>query len=123
MNDPFVTKFAAQTADIILTGVSTSRTLQLLKGSQLILKETYNYDTDGGIRVSGLADVLTQALYGELIVGVQNNAQASVTVKMTGEADITSTLYAQRLLNPRDPQGQKVVLAAAAYDWCLHLSV
>lgn len=118
MNNPFVTKFAAQAADIILTGVSTSRTLQLLKGSQLILKETYNYDTDGGIRVSGLADVLTQALYGELIVGVQNNAQASVTVKMTGEADITSTLYTQRLLNPRDPQGQKVVLAAACNGVC-----
>lgn len=33
MNNPFVTKFAAQAADIILTGVSTSRTLQLLKGS------------------------------------------------------------------------------------------
>jgi len=118
MNNPFVTKFVAQATDILLSDVSTSRTLQLLKGSQLILKETYNYDTEGNIRVSGLADVLTQALYGELIVGVQNNAQASVTVKMTGEADITSTLYAQRLLNPRDPQGQKMVLAAACYGVC-----
>lgn len=118
MNNPFVTKFVAQATDILLSDVSTSRTLQLLKGSQLILKETYNYDTEGNIRVSGLADVLTQALYGELKVGAQTNAQASVTVKMTGETDITSTLYAQRLLNPRDPQGQKMVLAAACNGVC-----
>ena len=37
MNNPFITKFAAQAGDISLTDVITSREFQLLKGSQLIL--------------------------------------------------------------------------------------
>lgn len=118
MNNPFVTKFAAQVDDIVLTNVNTSRTLELLKNDQLILKETYNYDTEGNIRVSGLADVLTQAIYGELKVGEQSNAKADITIAMTSEEDVEATLYAMRLLNPRDMAGNKVVLAVAPNGVC-----
>lgn len=118
MNNPFVTKFAAQVGDIVVENCDTSRTLQLLKGSQLILKETYNYDTDRQIRIGGLADVITQALYGELKEGEQTAAKAAFTVRLTGEEDITATLYAMRLQNPRDPSGQKCVLVAAPRGVC-----
>ena len=118
MNNPFITKFAAQAGDISLTGVTTSREFQLLKGSQLILKETYNYDTDHNIRITGLADVLTQALYGTLTVGEQLNAKSAFTCKLTGEADVTATLYAMRMLNPKDTSGLKSVLAVAGNGVC-----
>lgn len=118
MNNPFVTKFAAQVGDIVVTNCDTSKTLQLLKGSQLILKETYNYDTDRQIRIGGLADVIMQAVYGDLKVGVQTAAKAAFTVKLTDEEDITATIYAMRLQNPRDPRGLKAVLAAAPRGVC-----
>jgi len=118
MNNPFTTKFAAQAGDITLSNVDTSREFQLLKGSQLILKETYSYDTDHNIRITGLADVLTQALYGTLTVGEQLNAKSAFTCKLTGEEDVTATLYAMRLLNPRDPSGLKSVLAVAGNGVC-----
>ena len=81
MNNPFVTKFAAQTGDIQLSNVSNSKTFQLL-------------------------------------IGEQTNASGSITLKLTGEEDITSTIYAMRLLNPRDPSGLKTVLAAAPNGVC-----
>ena len=118
MNKPFVTKFAAQTGDIQLSNVSNSKTFQLLKDSVLLLKETYNYDADHKIRITGLADVLSQALYGQLLIGEQTNASGSITLKLTGEEDITSTIFAMRLLNPRDPSGLKTVLAAAPNGVC-----
>ena len=118
MNNPFITKFAAQAGDISLSNVTTSREFQLLKGSQLILKETYNYDADHNIRITGLADVLTQALYGTLTVGEQLNAKSAFTCKLTGEEDITATLYAMRMLNPKDMSGLKTVLAVAGNGVC-----
>lgn len=118
MNNPFTTKFAAQVGDIVVQHCETSKTLQLLKGSQLILKETYNYDTDRQIRVGGLADVITQAVYGSLETGEQTAAKAAFTLKMTGEEDITATIYAMRLQNPRDPSGLKVVMVAAPRGVC-----
>ena len=118
MNNPFVTKFAAQAGDINLSNVSNSKTFQLLKDSVLILKETYNYDADHKIRITGLADVLSQALYGQLLIGEQTSASGLITLKLTGEEDITSTLYAMRLLNPRDPSGLKTVLAVAPNGVC-----
>lgn len=118
MNNPFVTKFAAQTGDITLQHCETSKEFQLLKGSLLILKETYNYDAERNIRISGLADVLTQALYGTLTIGEQLNAKAAFTCKLTGEEDVTATLYAMRLLNPRDPSGLKSVMAVAGNGVC-----
>lgn len=118
MNNPFATKFAAQAVDIILDEVSNSKEFQLLKGNQLILKESYSYDADHRIRITGLADVLSQALYGTLTVGEQLNAKASFTAKLTGEEDVTATVYAMRLLNPKDPQGQKNVLVAAGNGVC-----
>lgn len=118
MTSPFPTKFVAQATDIILADVSSSREFQLLKGSQLILKESYSYDTDHRIRITGLADTLTQCLFGTLAEGEQLNAKADFTLRLTGEEDQTETLYAQRLLNPRDPQGAKVVLMAAPNGNC-----
>lgn len=118
MNNPFITKFAAQAGDIVLGNVENSKEFQLLKGAQLILKETYNYDADHNIRITGLADVLTQALYGTLTVGEQLNAKAAFTVKLTGEEDITADIYSMRLQNLRDPSGLKSVLAVAPNGVC-----
>lgn len=118
MNNPFITKFAAQAGDISLSNVQSSKEFQLLKGSQLILKETYNYDVEHKIRITGLADVLTQALYGMLTIGEQLNAKSAFTCKLTGEEDVTATLYAMRMLNPRDPSGLKTVLAVAGNGVC-----
>jgi len=118
MNSPFITKFAAQTGDILLTGVDSAKKLQVLRDNVLILQEYYDPDADHCIRVTGLADVLTTSLFGELSTGVQSNAKARIAITMTGEEGVESLQYAMRFQNPHDPSGLKQVMAVAEKGVC-----
>lgn len=118
MNTPFRTKFAADVDDIIISGVSESKTFTLTKDGVSILQETYNYDSEGRIRITGLAQILSTALYGELKEGVQTHANALIGINVTGESAISREIYAMRLQNPDDPDGEKMVLAMAADGIC-----
>lgn len=116
-NSPFITKFAADAGDIVVSGLSESKAFTLTKNGTPILNEIYNYDSEGNIRVTGLADILSQAVYGELKEGEQQHACAEFTATL-GETTYTRDIYAMRLQNAKDPEGEKVVLAMGTNGVC-----
>lgn len=117
-NNVFPTKFAADVKDVLITGASESRSVQLTKGEQLILNETYHYDNDGNIRIGGLAEVISLSLYGELDERSQSHARDYFTLSIYNEDPIQCMLYAMRLQNPHDPDGTKNLMAVAEETAC-----
>ena len=111
-------RFAADCRDILISDTQESKTFALVKDGTTILSETYNYDADGCIRIAGLAQTLSQSLYGELKEGVQSHASATFDFQIGGETVFTKHVYAMRLQNPKDPDGQKRVLAMGTNGVC-----
>ena len=119
ISDPLPrSRFAADCQDILISDTQESRRFTLLKGGTPILDETYNYDADGNIRIAGLAQVLSQSLYGELKEGHQSYARNTFDFQIDGETQFRKTVYAMRLQNPKDPDGQKNVLAMGTNGIC-----
>lgn len=114
----FGAKFAADCGDLLITDCTESLTLKVLKDSQLILQETFSYDADNQIRIGGLAQVLSQSLWGELKEGTQEHATATFTFWLGSRDNIMCKMYSMRLQNPYDPQGRKNVLAMADDGVC-----
>ena len=111
-------KFAADCQDILITDLQESKTFTLLKDGTPILNETYNYDADGNIRITGLADILSQSLYGELKEGIQEHATGTFDFQINGTTIFHKNVCAMRLQNPKDPNGQKLVLAMGTNGVC-----
>ena len=109
----FPTKYVAD-VDTLEISSSSSKTLTLEVGGEAVLTETYS-PANGKIYVRGLRNVLEAAIYGELTTGAQSHAAAIVELKEGNTVVDTPAgayLYASRLRNPRDPQGQKNIMAA-----------
>lgn len=111
-------KFAADVQDILISDAEQSVAFELLKGGRTILSETYNYDADNQIRITGLAQVIAQSLYGELATGTQDHADDTFEFRFNNETKFRKSICAMRLQNPRDPDGIKEVLAAGADGVC-----
>lgn len=111
----FPTKFVC---DVGTLTVSASETLDatLTVGGTTILSERYT-PANGQITVRGLRSVLEAAIYGDL--NDVSNAHAAVAFTI-GSTTESKTLYAARLKNPRDPNGNNTTLVAgdivAVYD-------
>lgn len=119
ISDPLSpSKFAADCQDILITDAGQSRTFTLVKDGTTIMSETYNYDADGNIRISGLADVLSQSLYGELKEGVQTHATGTFEFRIDGTTIFRKSVCSMRLQNAKDPDGSKTVLTAATNGVC-----
>lgn len=119
ISDPLSpSKFAADCQDILITDTDQSRTFSLLKDGALIMSETYNYDAEGNIRISGLADILSQSLYGELKEGEQSHATATFEFQVDGLTRFRKNVCSMRLQNVKDPDGEKLVLAAGTNGVC-----
>lgn len=107
----FPTKFVA---DVGTLQVYSSNTLNasLTVNGTVILSETYS-PANGQIVVRGLRSLLEAAIYGEL-EGSQDHASAIVVLTI-GNNTFTPPggyLFASRLRNPRDPNGNNTVMAA-----------
>lgn len=111
-------KFAADCQDILITGALESKTFTLLKDGTPILSETYNYDTENQIRITGLAQLLSQSLYGELKEGVQRHATGTFVFQIDDSTVFQKNVCAMRLQNAKDPSGEKLVLAAGTNGVC-----
>lgn len=119
ISDPLnPSKFAADCEDILITDTDQSRTFTLLKGGTPIMSETYNYDADGNIRITGLADVLMQSLYGELKEGEQSHATDTFEFQIDGVTQFRKNVCSMRLRNVKDPEGEKLVLVAGTNGVC-----
>lgn len=111
-------KFAADCQDVLITDAQESKAFSLLKDGVPILSETYNPDADSQIRITGLAHILSQSLYGELQEGTQSHATATFEFQIGGTTQFRKSVCAMRLQNPKDPDGEKVVLAAGVDGVC-----
>ena len=109
MSQLFPTKFVVDTGTAVFYSTDTLDA-QLTVNETVILRETYS-PSDGQITIRGLRSILEAAIYGELIIGSQPHASANVKFTIGNNSE-TATLYASRLKNPRDPNGQKNILAA-----------
>lgn len=119
ISDPLSpSKFAADCQDILISGAEASQSFALLKDGVPILSETYNPDADNQIRITGLAHILSQALYGELEEGTQGHAAATFEFQVGGTTRYRKSVCAMRLQNPKDPDGRKSVLAAGSDGVC-----
>lgn len=118
IKDPCHSRFAADVRDIMITGLSNSIDFALHIGGAAVLHETYNYDADGAVAIRGLSDVVSKALYGDLITGHQEHARNSVGFYIGGVQIFAHTLYASRMRNPKDPDGAKNVLIMADKTVC-----
>lgn len=119
ISDPLdPSKFAADCQDILITDADASLTFTLTKDSVPILNETYNPDSEGQIRIAGLARILSQSLYGELKEGVQGHAAATFEFKINDATKFRKSVCAMRIQNPDDPEGEKQVLVAGADGVC-----
>ena len=119
ISDPLSpSKFAADCQDILITDTDQSRTFTLLKDGALIMSETYNYDAEGNIRISGLADILSQSLYGELKEGEQTHATATFEFQVDELTRFRKNVCSMRLQNVKDPDGEKLVLAVGTNGVC-----
>ena len=105
----FPTKFVADVGTLQLYSPDTLDA-QLTVDGVTVLHEKYS-PANGSITVRGLRQVLEAAIYGELQTGTQTNARADVALTV-GNNTFHRTLYASRLRNPADPQGQKTLMAA-----------
>ncbi len=74
--------FAADGQDILVGGLTESISFQLRVNGTTVVSETYNYDTDGQVRILGIADMVSQCLYGTLSAGSQPNARATVDLSL-----------------------------------------
>lgn len=122
VTDPLsISKFAADCQDILITEAEQSQAFMLMKGGTIILQETYNYDTDGNIRIAGLAQILSQTLYGDLKTGEQAHARDTFGFYLGEDRLFGSdkTVYAMRLQNPNDPDGEKEILSVAHNGACV----
>ena len=114
MNNPFVTKFAADAGDIVYY-YDEPITLDLKKDGVTLLHEYYEPDTDNYIRVRGLAGIVSQSLYGTLAPGDQTSTGKgvfSIHVNGAATAAISETVYSMRMRNPRDTAGTRTVMSA-----------
>lgn len=120
VSDPLSpSKFAADCQDILISGAEESKTFALLKDGVPILNEVYNPDADDQIRITGLATLLSQSLYGELAEGTQTHATATFEFQVNGATQFRKTVYAMRLQNPMDPNGIKELLAVGTDGVCV----
>jgi len=119
ITDPYSqSKFAIDGRDITITGLQNSIVFSLQVAGATIVSETYNYDNEGKVVIRGIADIVSKALYGTLDTGLQDKACATVDFLVDGDVQFTKTLYSSRFMNPHDPNGEKVVLAAATRGVC-----
>lgn len=119
ITDPYPrSKFAIDGEDVVVSELEESIEFALLLNGSVLLKETYNYDTDGRVTIRGVADLVSKALYGTLETGVQRHAYGEVEFYIGSVAQYQKTLYASRMKNPRDPDGAKNVLTAAERTVC-----
>ena len=119
MNNPYPSsKFAIDGEDIRIEGLNESIEFALQVGGSIVLRETYNYDNEGCVTIRGIAGLISKALYGTLDTGIQQHAQGEVDFYIDSVSQASKTLYASRLKNPRDPDGQKQVLAVAEQTVC-----
>lgn len=119
MNNPYPSsKFAIDGEDIRIEGLNESIEFALQVGGSIVLRETYNYDNEGCVTIRGIAGLISKALYGTLETGIQEHAQGEVDFYIDSVSQASKTLYASRLKNPRDPDGQKQVLAVAEQTVC-----
>lgn len=107
----FPTKFVA---DVGILQIASSDTLDasLTVNGTVVLNERYS-PANGIITVRGLRNVLEAAVYGEL--GSTQDHAAAIVVLTVGELSFTPPggyLFASRLRNPRDPNGQNTIMAA-----------
>lgn len=108
------TKFAADAEDILYQGNRTI-TFAIKKDGAKILEETYTPDADAMIRIRGIADVLSQSLYGSLGMSRQPSALGVFSLWVNGaRVSAEQTILSSRMKNPRDPGGDKVVMGVAA---------
>lgn len=103
----FPTKFVCDVGTATFASADTVEAT-LTVGGVVILSEKYS-PANGQITVRGLRSVLEAAIYGDL--NDISHASAAVTF-VAGSYSESSTLYAARLKNPRDPNGSKNVLVA-----------
>mgnify|MGYP002869986631 CR=1 FL=1 len=107
------TKFAADAADIEYQANRTI-TFALKKDGEKILEETYTPDSDATIRIRGIADILSQSLYGTLGMALQPSARGVFSFWVNGtRVSAEQTIYSSRMRNPRDPDGDKCVMCVA----------
>lgn len=111
----FSTKFVADTG-ILEISSSETKELTLNVNNTVVLRETYS-PANGKITVRGLRNVLEAAIYGELGTGAQSHASAIVELKegntvIAAPGNAGHYLFASRLRNPRDPNGQNTIMAA-----------
>ncbi len=104
----FPTKFVADVGTLTIASSDTLDATLTVDGTT-ILTERYS-PANGQITVRGLRSVLEAAIYGT-IDGQAMATPRSVSFQI-GSSSYTATLHASRLRNPRDPQGQKTILAA-----------
>lgn len=116
INSGIVTKFAGDVGDMLISSADTIL-FELLKGSTLILKESYS-PANGTIRIGGLSAVLDTCLYGELLVGIQSNMVSAFSMKIDGAVMASAMLYASHQTNTLDRNGRKKVLSHCDHDVC-----
>lgn len=109
-NNP-ATCFAADAQDIVCTDAFSGQFV-IVKNNMPILSEWYDKDADNRIVIRGLADIFSTALFGTLSTGSQPNASAELSLIFDNATIWTGTVHSMRIRNPRDPNGQKQVLAA-----------
>jgi len=111
MSQIFPTKFVADVGLLETTSDSTLEASLKVNGT-VILHEKYS-PANGKIAIRGLRNVLEAAIYGDLD-GSQDHAAAIVELKV-GSTTYKPTgdyLFASRLRNPRDPNGEKTYMLA-----------
>ena len=107
----FPTKFVADVGILQMASADTLDASLTVNGT-VVLNEKYS-PANGQITIRGLRNVLEAAVYGEL-GGTQDHAAAIVELTV-GTQSFTPPggyLYASRLRNPRDPNGQNTIMAA-----------
>lgn len=118
MNPPFgKSHFAADAQDLVH---STQRSVNILlaRNGEVILNENYVHNAGGNVCVRGLSDVFSTSLYGRLDTGEQSNASAVFLLLLDDEPVWDGVVYSMRLQNPRDPDGQKRVMAVTTETRC-----
>lgn len=111
-------KFAADGKDIEISGLSESIVFTVSAAGTNILRETYNYDNEGKVRIRGIASIVSQCLYGTLGTGLQPDAMKTMAFYAGGTLIQQKNIYASRLRNPYDPNGARQVMAMARNTVC-----
>lgn len=118
MIDPLPTsKYAADAQDVSFSSQESVDVEVTLNGVAM-LSEHYSPDAEGRIRLRGLADLFSTALYGELAMGTQAHATGDFVISVGDSQEWQKTVYSLLLRNPHDPDGQKTVMAVARQTVC-----